>query len=392
MDRLPLTGVRVLDLTRVLSGPFCSAILGDMGADIIKIEPPGGDPVRPQGAKPNGFSFYFANFNRNKRSVVLDLYTEDGKAALRKMLAQADVILDNFRPGTLAKMGFDAATLKQINPGLVSANLNGYGSTGPYTNRPAFDFVVQAMSGFMSVTGAEGEPPMRTGLPITDLVAGLYTATGILAALRHRDQTGQGQAVEVAMMNGIISMFAYLATEYFATGDIPPRTGNDHPLIAPYGLYQTADGEIAVAPSNDAILGKFLGAIGLSDILKESAYETNEKRFGQRPALKRLIEARLADHGQDHWISVLNGAGVPCGKVQDFAQVFADPQVQAQEMAIDIAHPGHGMVRMLGFPIKFAETPCQARYPAPQLGAHSAEVLAEFGFSADEIAKVTGEQ
>lgn len=390
MADLPLSGVRVLDLTRVLSGPFCSAILGDMGADIIKIEPPGGDPVRPQGAKPNGFSFYFANFNRNKRSVVLDLYSDEGKAALRKMCAQADVILDNFRPGTLARMGFDAETLRAINPRLVSANLNGYGSTGPYTNRPAFDFVVQAMSGFMSVTGADGEPPMRTGLPITDLVAGLYTATGILAALRHRDQTGQGQAVEVAMLNGIISMFAYLATEYFATNEIPPRTGNDHPLVAPYGLYATADGEIAVAPSNDAILGKFLDAIGLGSLLQQPDFDTNEKRFGQRPALKRLIEARLEGHGQDHWIGVLNAAGVPCGKVQDFAQVFSDPQVQAQEMAIDIEHPGHGNVRMLGFPIKFADTPCVARYPAPKLGGHTGEVLAEFGFSEAEIAALVG--
>ncbi|WP_340109753.1 CoA transferase [Pikeienuella sp. HZG-20] len=375
----PLAGIRVIDLTRVLSGPFCSMLLGDLGADVVKVESPAGDPVRAQGAFRDGHSWYFAAFNRNKRSVVLDLYTDAGKEALRRLLADADVLVENFRPGTLAKLGLDAETLNALNPRLIVASVNGYGSTGPYADRPAFDFVVQAMSGFMAVNGPEGSPPMRTALPITDLVAGLYAALAVTAALRGRDVSGKGQAVEVSLMNAIISLMAYLASEYFATGRAPVRTGNDHPLVAPYGLYAAADGEIAVAPSNDAILRRFLTVLGLEWLLDDPRFDTNEKRFGRRPALKRLIEAKLADHGGDHWIERLNAAGVPCGRVQDFDQVFSDPQVLAQNMAMDVEHPGRGPVRMLGFPMKFHATPCTVARPAPRLGSDTFEALREVG-------------
>lgn len=387
----PLAGVRVIDLTRVLSGPFCSMLLGDLGADVIKIESPAGDPVRAQGAIRDGHSWYFAAFNRNKRSVVLDLYTDAGKEVLRRLLVEADVLVENFRPGTLEKLGLDAGALDAINPRLIVASVNGYGSTGPYADRPAFDFVVQAMSGFMAVNGAEDTPPMRTALPITDLVAGLYAALAITAALHGRGPGGEGQTVEVSLMNAIVSLMAYLASEYFATGRLPARTGNDHPLVAPYGLYATADGEIAVAPSNDTILHRFLTALGLDWLLNDPRFDGNDKRFGQRPALKRLIEAKLADHGRDHWIAQLNAAGVPCGRVQDFDQVFADPQVQAQDMAMDVDHPGHGTVRMLGFPMKFGATPCAVTRPAPRLGADTRTVLHDLGLdqtTLDRLAKL----
>jgi len=371
----PLSGIRVIDLTRVLSGPFCTQILGDLGAEVIKVETPKGDPVRDQGTMREGFSWYFAGFNRNKKSVVLDLYSEDGKAALAALLAEADVLVENFRPGTMEKMGFGRDRLDAINPRLISAAVNGWGSTGPYVDRPAFDFVVQAMSGFMATNGPEGAPPMRTAAPVTDLTGGIYLALGILAALRERDQSGLGQHVEVAMLNATLSLMAYLASEYFATERIPVRTGNDHPLIAPYGLYPTADGEIAVAPSNDQILTRFLKAIDLEWVMTDPRYDTNAKRFAARPELTRLIEARLAGTGQEEWIARLNAAGVPCGRVQDFDQVFQDPQVQAQEMKLEVPHEGHGIVPVLGFPIKLSRTPCQVRRPAPKLGEHSDEIL-----------------
>jgi len=371
----PLNGVRVIDLTRVLSGPFCTMILGDLGADVIKIEPPSGDPVRGHGTIRDGLSWYFASFNRNKKSVVLDLYTEDGKCTLRDLMKSSDVVVENFRPGVMDKMGFGEEALRSINPRLISASVNGWGRTGPYADRPAFDFVVQAMSGFMSVNGSEGTQSLRSAAPVTDLVAGIYAALGIIAALRERDNSGKGQHVEVAMQNAILSMMAYLAAEFFATGKIPIRTGNDHPMFAPYGLYNTADGEIAVAPSNEVILLRFLKTLNLEWITQDERYNTNAKRFSQRPDLQKLIEARLASDTQKAWIEKLNAAGVPCGKVQDFDQVFADPQVEAQEMKIDVDHPGHGTVSMLGFPIKLSRTPCSVRYPAPDLGGSTSSEL-----------------
>lgn len=383
--RRPLDGIRVVDLTRVLSGPFCTMMLGDMGADVIKIETAKGDPTRAQGTLKDGFSWYYASFNRNKKSLVLDLYSEEGKRVLERLIREADVLVENFRPGVLAKMGFDEKRLEEINPKIVTASINGYGSTGPYVDRPAFDFIAQAMSGLMSVNGAEGTPPMRVAQPITDLVAGLYCAFGIVSALRARDLNGVGQHVETAMMNGAISMMAYLASEHLATGKLPERTGNDHPLVAPYGLFETADGQIAVAPSNDVILKRFLEAVQLGHLMDDPRYDTNEKRFAQRSELTALINAALSADTQENWIARLNANGVPCGKVQNLAEAFEDPQVQAQEMVIEVDQPDHGPIRMLGFPVKLSGTPCRVAHPAPKLGGDTREVLRDSGFENDEI-------
>lgn len=384
----PLEGIRVIDLTRVLSGPFCTMMLGDMGAEVIKVETERGDPIREQGTLRDGFSFYYASFNRNKKSIVLDLRCEEGRSVLAKLIASADVLVDNFRPDVLAQMGFDRERLSEINPRLVTANVNGFGSNGPYVDRPAFDFIAQAMSGLMSVNGYDKGEPLRSAQPITDLVAGLYLAFGITAALRARDINGHGQHVESAMVNGAISMMAYLASEFFVTGKLPERTGNDHPLVAPYGLFRASDGEIAIAPSNDTILRRFLSAIGIEHLMDDPRYDTNEKRFARRGELHELIDARLAGGTQERWIAMLNAAGVPCGRVQALDEVFSDPQVLAQEMAIDVDHPGHGVVRMLGFPVKLHGTPCDIRLPAPELGEHTDEVLASVGLSAEEIRMV----
>ncbi|MBS0242481.1 MAG: CoA transferase [Proteobacteria bacterium] len=384
----PLSGIRVVDLTRVLSGPFCTMLLGDMGADVIKIETPQGDTLRGQGAGKHDVSFYFAAHNRNKRSVVLDLRKDEGRRVLERMISKADVLVENFRPGVLADMGFSDSRLQELNPRLVTASINGYGSTGPYVDRPAFDFIAQAMSGFMATTGAAGGDPMRAGPPITDLLAGLYCAFGIVNALRARDQTGRGQRVEAAMVNSMVSMLAYLATEYFATGTEPARTGNDHAIASPYGLFHAKDGTIAIAPATPEILAKFMRELGLSDMLARPDMQTAEQRRIARPELNAAVDKTLAHETQDYWIERLNKAGIPAGKVLSIAEVFSDPQIAAQEMAIEVDHPGQGPVRMMGFPVKLSQTPCQIRRPAPRLGADTAEVLAEFGFTSDEIANL----
>lgn len=373
---LPLSGIKVVDLTRILSGPFCTMLLGDMGADVVKIEAPGeGDPIRGQGTIQNGLSTYFAGFNRNKRSVCLDLRTQDGLLQLNQLLSKADVLVENFRPGVLDKMGLSAERLEAINPKLIVASINGYGSTGPNSQRPAFDFIAQAMSGFMSLNGAASDNPLRTGIPISDLVAGLYCAFGIVNALRVRDTTGKGQRVEAAMVDSLMSMFAWYASDFLATGDAPVRSGNDHPITAPYGLFPANDGAIAVAPSTEGVLQRFLKVIGALSLLDDSRFSTNQKRMEHRSELNALISVYTAQYSQAHWVTLLNDAGVPCGVVQPLSEAFQSPQTVHQQMVIDVPHGNHGTVKMLGFPVKLSATPCRIRYPAPSHGQHNAEVF-----------------
>jgi crotonobetainyl-CoA:carnitine CoA-transferase CaiB-like acyl-CoA transferase len=384
MDQ-PLSGTRVIDLTRILSGPFCSMLLGDLGAEVIKIESPEGDHVRTQGTIVQGMSWYFAGFNRNKRSVTLNLKTPQGKEVLRRLLVNADVLVENFRPGVLDSMGFGLKALEDINPRLVVGSVNGYGSTGPYASRPAFDFIAQAMSGFMSVNGTPESGPLRAAPPLTDLLAGLYTALGILAALRVRDHNGKGQHVEAAMLNGMLSMMAYLSAAQLATGKTPPPTGNDHPIASPYGLFHASDGAVAVAPSTTSTLTRFLRTIGLAHLLEDDRFNTNAKRVDRRVELNAMIDAAMQHETQDYWIERLNAEGVPCGRVQSLGEVFEDPQVLHQEMVIDVEHPGHGTVRMTGFPVKLSKTPCRINRPAPDLGADTDAVLTEAGYSSSEL-------
>jgi CoA:oxalate CoA-transferase len=384
---MPLSGIKVVDLTRVLSGPFCTMLLADMGAEVIKIESlPDGDPIRMQGASKNGLSYYFASFNRNKKSLTLNLKSEEGRAIFEKLVAGADVVVDNFRPGVLERLGLGEARLRALKPGLICARISGFGETGPYRDRPAFDFIAQAMSGFMSVTGQADGPPLRSGLPVSDLVAGLYAALGIVAALVRRCRSGEGDVVTTNLVSGLVSFLSYVSSHYFATGEVLPRSGNDHPISAPYGLFPTCNGAIAIAPPGDEFFVRLMRALGLESEIGRPEFATGPARVQNRALVNALVTDKLAANDSAYWITRLNAAGVPCGPVYTVEQVFDDPQIIDQQMSFDFEDPKYGNVRVLGSPIKFADHPCRKPHSVPGLGEHKAEILAGLGMTPSEIA------
>ena len=384
MNMGALDGIRVIDLTRILAGPFCAELLADMGAEVIKVESAAGDPVRGQGTMVDGFSCYFAQYNRNKKSIVLDLYSDEGKSQLAALLETADMVVENYRPGVFAKMGFDDDRLAALNPRLVRGSVNGYGSTGPYVHRPSFDFIAQAMSGFMAVNGDADGPPRRAAAPISALVAGLYCAFGIVCALQSRERTDEGQTVESSLTGGLMSMMAYLSAQALNEGTNPPRTGNDHPVVAPYGLFEAANGQIAVAPSNDTYVERFLDSIGLIALLKKPEFADNSARVRNRALLNARIDQVTRTQAVDHWIEVINDGGCPCGRVLELVDAYADPQVLAQEMVIESHREGRGLIRMSGFPVKLSKTPCELRLPPPDLGDHTEAVLRSLAMTRTE--------
>ena len=370
-----LSGIKVIDLTRVLSGPFCTMLLADMGAEVIKIEPPKGDNVRNQGDMVDGYSSYFAQFNRNKKSVILDLYVESEKDILKSLLSDADVVVENFKAGVFDKMGFDYDTLKSINPKLISASVNGFGSKGEMSDRPAFDFIAQALSGFMSLNGTEESGPMRAAMPISDLVAGLYCAFGIVCALQSRNKTGKGQKVEASLTSGLISMMAYLSSESFVTGKAPNKSGNNHPILAPYGIFKTSDGEIAVAPASDKFCSIFLECIDLTSVLENELYKNNSNRMKNRDSLNEIVNERMISETSDFWIKKLNKAGCPAAKIVSLPEALNSQLIQDNEMVISSNGPEGRQIKMTGFPVKLSETPSQLYRCPPLLGEHTSEIL-----------------
>ena len=370
-----LSGIKVIDLTRVLSGPFCTMLLADMGAEVIKIEPPKGDNVRNQGDMVDGYSSYFAQFNRNKKSVILDLYVETEKDILKSLLSDADVVVENFKAGVFDKMGFDYDTLKSINPKLISASVNGFGSKGEMSDRPAFDFIAQALSGFMSLNGTEESGPMRAAMPISDLVAGLYCAFGIVCALQSRNKTGKGQKVEASLTSGLISMMAYLSSESFVTGKAPNKSGNNHPILAPYGIFKTSDGEIAVAPASDKFCSIFLECIDLISLLDNELYKNNSNRMKNRDSLNEIVNERMISETSDFWIKKLNKAGCPAAKIVSLPEALNSQLIQDNEMVISSNGPEGRQIKMTGFPVKLSDTPSQLYRSPPLLGEHTNEIL-----------------
>jgi len=384
---MSLQGIKIIDLTRIIAGPFCTQLLADLGADVIKVETPSGDPLRAQGEKVNDFSWYYAGYNRNKKSVALDMRDPDGMAVLKRLLGTADVLVENFRPGVLDKMGLTLDVLNDLNPGLIVCSISGFGADGPYSQRPAFDFIAQALSGFMSVNGEAGGSPLRSGLPISDLVVGLYSALAISSRLVGRVTNAQNgvQTVDVALTDSMISLLSFQAANYLAAGVEPVRSGNEHQLVAPYGVFDTADGSIALAPSNDGVYRKLLAVLQMEHLLEDERIDTNEKRMKDRALMRQILEPVFKSKSSDYWIETMNAAGVPAGPILSVPGVFADPQVQHREMVVPVDHGDRGTVQMLGFPMKFSQEPCQVRHPAPEFGEHSAEVLRDAGFGPDEV-------
>jgi crotonobetainyl-CoA:carnitine CoA-transferase CaiB-like acyl-CoA transferase len=382
-----LTGLTVLDLTRVLSGPFATMTLADLGADVVKIEQPGtGDDTRQWGPPFQGDeAAYFLSVNRNKRSLAVDLKLTDGLALVRDLARRADVVVENFRPGTAARLGLGYDDLSADNPGLVYASISGYGQTGPDSHRAGYDAIAQARSGIMSVTGEADGPPVRVGVSSADLVAGMWAVIGILAALRERDRSGQGQWVDISLLDGSVSWLTYVAAGYFATGTRPPRYGSAHPTIAPYQGFATKDGELMLAVGNDAIWRRFAPAAGLDDLVDDPRFATNPLRVSHRDELLPLVADAMASRTSAQWVEVLDAAEVPVGPIQTVDEVVTDPQVLARGMVGEVEHPTAGTLRTIGCPVRLTATPPQVRTAPPLLGQHTDDVLAELGVDAERL-------
>jgi len=382
----PLDGITVLDLTRVLSGPYCTMLLADMGARVIKVEQPGkGDDTRAWGPPfLEGESAYFLSINRNKESVTLDFKHPEGRALLEQLIAKADVLVENFRPGTLTKLGLDYDTLSKKYPRLIYCSISGFGHTGPRWKQPGYDAVMQAEGGLMSVTGASDGPPYRLGVAIVDIVSGMFAAYGVSMALFSRERSGKGQEVDLAMLDATVALLTYQAGNYFASGKVPARLGNRHPSIVPYETFTASDGEFVLAVGNDDQWKRFCAVAELPD---DERFATNRQRVSGYDALRPFVADRLCEKTRAFWIDGLTKAGVPCGSVRNFDELFADPQLDAREMIAMVEHATIGPLRTLGVPVKLSDTPGAVRTPPPTLGQHTDAVLrSDLGISADAIA------
>jgi crotonobetainyl-CoA:carnitine CoA-transferase CaiB-like acyl-CoA transferase len=406
----PLAGVRVLDLSRVLAGPWCTQTLADLGADVVKIERPmrngaGGDDTRGWGppflrdrhGHDTAEAAYYLGTNRNKRSVTVDIAQPAGQALIRRLAEHSDVFVENFKVGDMTRYGLDSASLLALNPRLVYCSITGFGQTGPYRDRAGYDYAVQGMGGLMSVTGpsrqeiadeAPGGGPQKVGVAVADLFTGMYASTAILAALRHRDATGQGQAIDMALLDTQVAMLANLGANYLATGVAPQRAGNAHQNIVPYQVFEVADGHMILAVGNDGQFAKFCEVAGRRELAGDPRFARNSDRVRNRAVLVPMLAELMRQRRKSDWLASLEAAKVPCGPINDLAEVFADPQVQARGMTVAAPHPLADDLRLVASPMKFSKTPVQYRRPPPLLGEHTDEVLRELGLMDEDVASL----
>jgi crotonobetainyl-CoA:carnitine CoA-transferase CaiB-like acyl-CoA transferase len=397
----PLSHIKVLDLSRVLAAPWASQNLADLGAEVIKLERPGiGDDSRAFGppwvkdahGRDTKDSAYFTSANRGKKSVTLNLAAPEGQAIARELAQRSDVLIENYKFGDLARYGLGYEDLKALNPRLVYCSVTGFGQTGPYRERPGYDFMIQGMGGMMSVTGepdgAPGGGPQRAGVPIADIITGMYASIAICAALASRERTGRGQHLDLALLDSQIALLAYQNTNYFATGEPPKRIGNLHPNIVPYQPFRTKDGDVILACGNDNLFRKFCEAAGCKHLASDARFATNGKRVENRGELTRLLQEIFLTKGTAAWVELLEQAGVPNGPINNIAQVFAEPQVKARGVRLELANASGVNVPLVASPMRFSETPIEYRLAPPALGQHTEEVLRGLGKSEAEIARL----
>ncbi|HEU4925390.1 MAG TPA: CaiB/BaiF CoA-transferase family protein [Burkholderiales bacterium] len=401
----PLEGVRVLDLTRVLAGPWAAQNLADLGAEVIKLErPKKGDDSRAFGppwlkdaqGRDTSESAYFACANRGKKSLTLDLAHPRGQAIARELAAKCDVLLENFKFGDLDRYGLGYSQLREVNPGLIYCSVTGFGHTGPWRERPGYDFMIQGMGGLMSITGERddrpGGGPQKAGIPIADLITGMYASIAVCAALAHRANTGVGQHLDLALFDSLVAVLANQGGNYLATGKPPGRLGNDHPNIAPYQVFRTADGSLILACGNDNLFRKFCEVAGCLALADDSRFASNGKRVENRVELTRLLNEVFLKRPTKEWIARLEAAGVPCGPINDLSQVFSEPQALARELRMELPHPSAGKVSLVRSPMRFSETPVEHGVPPPTLGQHTDEVLRDvLKKDASDIARLRSE-
>ncbi len=381
-----LEGIRVLDVTQVMAGPFCAMQLCDMGADVIKVEPPGGDSTRRMAGASGTDSPAFNAVNRGKRGIVLDLKTPFGREACRRLALRTDILIENYRPGVMRNLGLDYATLSAEHPGLIYASISGYGQTGPDAARGGFDLIAQGVSGLMSITGEPGRPPAKVGVPLTDLGAALFALSAVLAALHYRHRSGRGQYIDTSLVEAGVALSVWESAQYFAEGVTPQPLGSAHRMSAPYQAIRCADGYITLGSANPRLFQRLCELLEHPEWARDPAFATDTDRVRNRAALIEKIEAITVEQPRAQWLARLDANGIPCGPINTYPETFADPHIRAREMVVEIEHPTLGRMRTLGAPVKMSETPSVVDRRGPLLGEHTREVLREIGYSDEELA------